>query len=187
AAFLQGLGYGITDISNVLNSVYVTGAAIGTTILNGLNYGVTEIGGVLKNVFNQTADQAAQLMATISSDVAAIGGILKDVFTQTAQQVGQLLKDKLSATVDAISQFLKSAAGFSLAASGAASLLKAIGFSASDIKNELTSLYNTAINDIGNILSSIGFSSGDISALGGALASFGQSVADCFSSFFSDC
>ena len=51
----------------------------------------------------------------------------------------------------------------------------------------LEDVFGQAASAIANLLSSIGFNSSTINAIGGAFASFGKKVADCFSSFFSDC
>ena len=76
---------------------------------------------------------------------------------------------------------------FNAAASTVASILNGLGDAASTIADPLGSVFSTSPDDIGNLLSSIGFSNSTIDAIGGAFSSFGQSVADCFSSFVSDC
>jgi hypothetical protein len=66
-------------------------------------------------------------------------------------------------------------------------VLDAVGFSAADIAGALQGVFGEAASDVANILSGLGFSTSTIDAIGGAFSSFGQSVSDCFTSFFSDC
>jgi len=183
SAILSGLNYGITEISDVLHDIYTDPAGTAAAVLQGLNYAADQIGSALDNVFSQTA---AQVTADLNGlfDFSAIGGVLDDIYSQTAQQAAALLQG-INAGVGDITSFLQS--GYGLAAAGAASILKGLGFSAADIESELTSLYGSAASDIANILSSIGFSNATIDALGSAFSSFGQSVSNCFTSFFSDC
>ncbi|MHA3703392.1 RHS repeat-associated core domain-containing protein [Jatrophihabitans sp. YIM 134969] len=183
AGVLRDIGYGAVAIGEALKTTFDQAAAGAAAVLQGIGYGVGEVTGALRDAFTLAAAQAADALRSVFS-VNAVAGALSTVYAQSAQQVAQIFRG-LGYAASEIASVLRDA--FGQAAATVAGVLKAIGVGAAEIASTLQNTFNQAVADVANVLSSIGFNNDTINAIGGAFASFGQDVADCFTSFFTDC
>jgi RHS repeat-associated protein len=195
ATALQLAGFVASQIAGALLDVFSDAAAVVAGILNGLAFTVDDIASALSTVFSLVTEAVAGILNGIGIPVNAIAQALADVFGDTAQAAAQVLED-IGIGVDAIATALEDI--FNEAANAAAQILQGIGEAASAIAQALYDVFNLAASAIGNLLSDLGYAAsviqGIASEIGGALGaalssleSFGQSVANCFSSFFTDC
>ena len=106
------------------------------------------------------------------------------MFGDAAEAVAGILKD-IGVAVDAIASAMEDV--FNEAANAVGQILDDIGETASQIAGALENVFNEAASAIGSLLSDLGFSNSTIDAIGGAFASFGEDVKNCFESFFTDC
>ncbi|HEV7679379.1 MAG TPA: RHS repeat-associated core domain-containing protein [Candidatus Dormibacteraeota bacterium] len=183
ASVLKGAGFAVGEVATALKNVFSEADAAVASVLKGALFTAGEIGTALQSVFSDTAHAAAQVLKNLTYDVVAVGGVLQSVFGLAAADAASALNGVFSAAD--IAKALKDV--FGQAAAAAAKILKDIGIAAADIAGALSSIFSQATSDIANLLSNLGFSSSTISAIGGAFTSFGQSVSDCFTSFFSNC
>jgi RHS repeat-associated protein len=212
ASALRTIGYTVIQVGTALKTAFTQAAAAAATILRDIGYDVIAVADALKDAFNEAATAVAGILDDIGYAVSSVANALKDAFTlgaqaaadilldlfttnqvatvlssvylQTAEQVATIYK-ALALTLTQIANVLSSV--FNQAADAVASILQDIGATAAEIAGILENVFNQAVSDIANLLSSMGFNNDTINAIGGAFESFGQSVADCFSSFFSDC
>jgi RHS repeat-associated protein len=213
ATILMDIGFAVDQVATALTDVFHLAAQAVALILNGIGYAADAIATALKDVFGLIDQSVATILSDIGIAVDAIATALADVFDDTAQAVASVLKF-IGDTVDQVATALADVFGeaaqaaaqiledigyaasdiatalsdvFNLVANAAAQVLQAIGEAASDIASALESVFNLAASAVGNILQALGFAISVIDAIGGALASFGQDVANCFESFFTDC
>jgi len=184
ATALKAVGYLATEVATALHNVFSEADAAVAAVLKDVAFTAHEIAAALQAVFADAAQAVAQILKDISFALNDITAALQTVFNEAAQACASILM-AIGYTADQIATALEDI--YNQAAAAVASILKAIGETASAIAGALADVFNQAASDIANLLSDIGFDSSTIDAIGGAFASFGQSVADCFSSFFSDC
>ncbi|HZS15060.1 MAG TPA: RHS repeat-associated core domain-containing protein [Candidatus Dormibacteraeota bacterium] len=213
ASVLRAIGNTVTEIATALNVVFTELDQAVATVLKDVGFVIDDIATALHNVFADIDSTVANVLKAVGFLANEVASALQDVFADAAQAAAQILKD-IGYTIDQIAAALQTV--FGEAAEAAATVLKAIGYAASEIANALVDIFNEIANDVGqilkdigeaasdianvlenvfgeaasdiaNFLSSIGFDTATIDAIGSAFASFGQSVADCFTSFFSDC
>ena len=186
ASALKVAGFVATSIATALKTVFSDIDSAAATVLNGLGFVANDIAFALEFVFSSdSVEQIANILKNnLGMAVDTVAEALQQVFGLAAQAAAQILKN-IGYAISDITNALKDV--FNAVGSFVASVLKDIGEAASDIANVLGSVFGMVASDIANLLSSIGFDNSTIDAIGSAFSSFGQSVADCFSSFFSDC
>ena len=184
ASILDAIGFNVDAIATALEDVFNATAQVAADILKGIGIGINAIAIALSDVFGLAAEAAATILKAVGFAIDAIASALSAVFGELAQATAQILKD-IGFAVSDIASALEDV--FNAVASVVAQILTAIGAAVSDIANALETVFGEAANAIANLLSDLGWAASAIAAIGGAFASFGESVANCFESFFSDC
>lgn len=184
ATALKAAGYGIDQVAAALSSAFDDTDAAAAKALAGADYAAAQVAGALSSAYADGDTLAAAALQAAGYSINAISGALSSTYADTAQRAATVLKS-LGYTASEVSGAL--ATVYNEAASGVAHVLAEVGYGASDIANVLENAFNEGSSAVANLLSSIGFSNSTIQSIGGAFASFGQSVKDCFTSFFSDC
>jgi RHS repeat-associated protein len=184
AQILKDIGDTVDQIATALSDVFTDPAQAAAQILEAIGYAVDDVATALEDVFSQAAEQVAQILKNLGYAVDDIATALENVFGELAQATAQILKD-IGYVATEIATALENV--FGEVANAVGSILQAIGEAAADIANVLENIFGEVASAVGSFLESLGFSSSTIDAIGGALASFGQDVANCFTSGFTDC
>jgi hypothetical protein len=139
-----------------------------------------QLAGVLAKTFDEGVDEAAAGLFSLGYDPQSAAQALGNVFVTTAEQAAQIFKDVFNYTAAAIAGILQRV--YNIGDEATAAILQAVDFSVDEVASALETSFDDTAQLAAITLDFIGYAS-----LGGDFASFGQSVANCFTSFFSDC
>ncbi len=184
ASALKAAGYAASQVAAVLKDTFADAGQAAAALLETVGYGVDEVASALEDAYGYVGTQTALILRNIGYTASQVAGALQNVYNQTAQETATTLKN-ISYTASQVAGALQSV--YNQTAQQAATVLKNVGYSASDIASALQNVFNESTSAIANLLSAAGFTDKEISAIGGAFASFGQAVKNCFTSLFSHC
>lgn len=161
----DGIITGVSDVGEVLRSVYNKTADQAAQLLRGAGYAAGQVGATLKTAYGSTAQQAAQALKAAGFAAEEVGFALRKAYSATAQQATQWLKD-VGYTANQVGAALKSA--YWPAVQEAARLLKGAGYTANEVGGALKSAYGSTVKEAAQLLKGAGYT---VNQVGGTLKS----------------
>ena len=167
----DGIITGVSDVGEVLRSVYNKTSDQAAQLLRGAGYAAGQVGAALKTGYGSSAQQAAQALKAAGFAAEEVSFALRKSYNATAQQAAQWLKE-VGYNVNQVGAALKSA--YFTSAQEAARLLKGAGYTANEVGGALKSAYGSSVKEAAQLLKGAGYT---VNQVGGALKSaYGSSV-----------